>query len=156
VVAINCAGGRVAGARAAVWAVEVVTRAAITTTNGNGGAEESTGLRATLEAAMAEGGLKMKDLTVLANQNDPFRVDTPAGHRDGEWLAVQAEKLGDRTIHLRGLHYMVIGETKPDGTPYTNTDADWLWLASKAGKGRLAGSATSRSRRSPTSGIRSP
>jgi hypothetical protein len=94
----------------------------------------TTGLRATLEAAVAEDGYSLKDLTVLAPQNDPFRVDTPSGHRDGEWLAVQAEKLGDRRIHLRGLHYMVLGETKPDGKPYTNTDADWLWLSGKAGK----------------------
>ncbi len=93
-----------------------------------------TGLRATLEAAMAEDGLSMKDLTVLANQNDPFRVDTPAGHRDGEWFAMHAEKLGDRRIHLRGLHYIVLGERKPDGTLYTNTEADWLWLSAKAGK----------------------
>jgi len=42
--------------------------------------------------------------------------------------------LGDRKIHLRGLHYMVIGMPKPDGTPYTNTDADWLWLSGDAGK----------------------
>ena len=97
-------------------------------------ARESTGLRATLEAAMAEDGLKMKDLTVLAAQNDPFRVDTEAGHRDGKWLAMHAEKLGDRRIHLRGLHYMVIGEPKPDGSIYTNTEADWLWLSGKAGK----------------------
>jgi hypothetical protein len=97
--------------------------------------EPVTGLRATLEAAMAEDGYKMKDLTVLANQNDPFRVDTPAGHRDGAWLAIYAAKLpDDRRIHLRGLHYMVLGEPKPDGTPYTNTDANWVWVQSKAGK----------------------
>ena len=28
----------------------------------------------------------------------------------------------------------MIGEPKPDGTPYTNTEADWLWLHAKAGK----------------------
>ena len=44
--------------------------------------------------------------------------------------------LGDRKIHLRGLHYMVIGRTKPDGTPYTNTDADWLWLSGRMRQGR--------------------
>jgi hypothetical protein len=78
----------------------------------------------------------MNDLTVLAPQNDPFRVDTPARHRDGEWLAITAQDLGlgDRTIHLRGLHYMVIGRPKPDGTPYTNTDEDWNWLTDDAGK----------------------
>jgi hypothetical protein len=85
-------------------------RQAITT---NGG---STGLRATLEAAMAEGGLKMKDFTVLATQNDPFQVDTPRGQRDGEWLARHLEKLGrTEPIHLRGLHYAVLDEIKPNG-----------------------------------------
>ena len=93
-----------------------------------------TGLRAVLEQAVKTNGLKLKDLTVLTTQHDPFRVDTPAGHRDGEWLAAHAEKLGDRRIHLRGLHYMLIGEAKPDGDTYANTDADWIWLQSRAGK----------------------
>jgi hypothetical protein len=93
-------------------------------------------LRAALDAVIAEQGCSLKDLTVLAPQNDPFRVDTAARHRDGEWLAITARDLGlgDRKIHLRGLHYMVIGRTKPDGTPYTNTDKDWLWLSGDAGK----------------------
>ncbi|HEY3034415.1 MAG TPA: hypothetical protein VGJ54_07135, partial [Streptosporangiaceae bacterium] len=93
-------------------------------------------LRRLLEDTAAAEGLPMKDLTVLAPQNDPFRVDTPARHRDGEWLAMTARELGlgDRRIHLRGLHYMVIERPKPDGTPYTNTDPDWLWLSGDAGK----------------------
>jgi hypothetical protein len=101
---------------------------------GNGTPDESTGLRATLEDAMAADGLSMKDLTVLATQNDPFRVDTPAGHRDGEWLATHIEKLTVLHIHLRGIHYVLIGVPKPDGTPYTNTEADWLWVQGKAAK----------------------
>ncbi|CAN5490308.1 hypothetical protein BH20ACT17_BH20ACT17_16710 [soil metagenome] len=36
-------------------------------------------LRAVLEEAMAEEECSMDALTVLANKNDPFRVDTPAG-----------------------------------------------------------------------------
>ena len=94
------------------------------------------GLSATLDAAVANNGYSAKDLTVLASQNDPFRVDTPARHRDGEWLAVQAAEhgLGDRRIHLRGLHYMLIGTGKPNGEPYTNTEEDWLWLQGHAGK----------------------
>ena len=93
-------------------------------------------LRAVLADCATEHGLSAKDLTVLAPQNDPFRLDTPARHRDGQWLAATAAELGlgDRKIHLRGLHYMVIGRPKPDGTPYTNTDADWLWLSGDAGK----------------------
>lgn len=96
-------------------------------------------LRKALDNAIAEANgqkLSMKDLTVLAVQNDPFRLDTPASHRDGEWLAITARDLGlgDRKIHLRGLHYMVLGRPKPNGQPYTNTDADWIWLSASAGK----------------------
>jgi len=78
----------------------------------------------------------MAELTVLEKNYDPFRIDTPSRHRDGVWLANTSRDLGlgDRTIHLRGLHYMVIGRPKPDGTPYTNTAADWLWLVEHAGK----------------------
>jgi hypothetical protein len=94
------------------------------------------GLRATLDAAITSNGYSAKDLTVLAVQNDPFRVDTKARHRDGKWLAVQAAEhgLGDRRIHLRGLHYMLIGTRKPNGSAYTNTEEDWLWLQGHAGK----------------------
>ncbi len=97
----------------------------------SGKPNERTALRAILEEATEADGLSLKDLTVLATQHDPFRVDTPAGHRDGEWLA---QRLGDRRIHLRGLHYILIGEAKPDGSTYANTEADWIWLQSKAGK----------------------
>jgi hypothetical protein len=44
-------------------------------------------LRAALDAVIAEQGCSLKDLTVLAPKNDPFRLDTPARHRDGRWLA---------------------------------------------------------------------
>jgi hypothetical protein len=93
-------------------------------------------LRRLLEETAAAEQVPMKDLTVLAPQNDPFRVDTPAGHRDGAWLAMTARELGlgNRKIHLRGLHYMVLGRPKPDGAVYTNTEADWLWLSAVAGK----------------------
>jgi hypothetical protein len=90
-----------------------------------------------IEEAASNGGgkLSMKDLTVLAVQNDPFRIDTPAAHRDGEWLAINAERLlGQRKIHLRGLHYALVTDApaKPNGDPYRNTDADWGWLQEKA------------------------
>lgn len=95
-------------------------------------------LRQLLDETTREQGCSLKDLTVLANQNDPFRVDTPAGHRDGAWLAVTAQDLGlgDRKIYLRGLHYMVstAGRPKPNGERYMNTDEDWNWLSVCAGK----------------------
>jgi hypothetical protein len=97
------------------------------------------GLRQTIEAACAEARCSAGDLTVLAVQNDPFRVDTPARHRDGEWLAMQAERhgLAGRTIHLRGFHYLLVSTTgllKPDGSPYRNTEEDWTWLVMHAAK----------------------
>ena len=46
------------------------------------------------QQAAAATGRGMKDLTVLATQNDPFRVDTAAGHRDGAWLAITGSSSG--------------------------------------------------------------
>jgi hypothetical protein len=84
-------------------------------------------------------GVSMSDLTVLAAQNDPYRVDTPAGHRDAEWLATQMQwALGGRErLHLRGIHYSIVtrGDVlKPNGEPYRNTDADWTWLQAQPAK----------------------
>jgi hypothetical protein len=101
---------------------------------------DSSPLRRALAAAQAEHGLSMKDLTVLAPQNDPFRVDTPAGHRDGAWLAdmIARLNLGGRQIHLRGVHYKVTmlpePPVKPDGTPYVNDDPHWEWISAKVAK----------------------
>jgi hypothetical protein len=93
-------------------------------------------LRSVLDAVIAEHGCLLKDLTVLAPKNDPFRLDTPARHRDGQWLAETAAELGlgDRKIHLRGLHYMVLGRTMPDGTQYVNDNDHWQWLQADAAK----------------------
>ncbi len=45
----------------------------------------------------------------------------------------------ERRIHLRGLHYALLGRPKPNGLPYTNTDADWTWLATPAKAARFLG-----------------
>jgi hypothetical protein len=95
-------------------------------------------LRTILEQACIDARCSAGELTVLAPQNDPFRVDTPARHRDGQWLAMHADRLGlgHRRYHLRGMHYMLLsGEVaKPDGRPYTNTEEDWTWLVMHASK----------------------
>jgi hypothetical protein len=105
-------------------------------TSGVAAACNGSPLRAALQDTMLVTGCTMSDLTVLDKKNDPFRVDTPARHRDGQWLADTAADLGlgDRRIHLRGLHYMVIGRPKLDGESYRNTDPDWLWLQGDAAK----------------------
>lgn len=93
-------------------------------------------LRAALDDATGGNNRRLGKFTVLDADNDPFRLDTPAKHRDGQWLAEQAEALGftDRTVHIRGLHYAVLGRPKPDGTPYENTIKNWEWLAGDAAK----------------------
>jgi len=97
-------------------------------------------LRQALETAATETGCSLKDLTVLSAQRDPFRLDTPAFHKLGRWVADTASELGlaDRRIHVRGLHYAITMAdrtiSKPDGTPFVNDDDNWAWLQDKAVK----------------------
>jgi hypothetical protein len=95
-------------------------------------------LRERIEAACTEGGLSMRALSVLSKARDPYRLDTEAGHRAGQWLAEQVARLGVRTpIHLRGLFYVLVAAAdvkKPGGEPFTNTDENWTWLADTAAK----------------------
>jgi hypothetical protein len=84
-------------------------------------------------------GRGLSDLTVLSANVDPYRLDTPSGHRDGQWLAEQLDlAIGPtRKIHWRGLHYALVstsGLIKPNGQPYRNTDEDWSWMQDVAGK----------------------
>jgi len=84
--------------------------------------------------------VRSPDLTVLSAQVDPYRLDTPAGHRDGRWVAEhlrRALKRSTAKIHWRGLHYAIVslGDVrKPNGEPYANNDDDWTWLVNNAGK----------------------
>ena len=73
------------------------------------------------------------------SQVDPYRLDTPSGHRDGKWAAAQLKRaIGEeRRTHWRGLHYAIIARgniRKPNGEIYQNTDTDWKWLSEIAGK----------------------
>src|SRR5690242_875618 len=81
-------------------------------------------LRRAHEAACKAEGCSLEALTVLSAQNDPYRVDTLAGHIAGAWFA---EVIGDRRLHLRGCHYVALGRIKPNGVPYTSEDSDWSW-----------------------------
>jgi hypothetical protein len=82
-------------------------------------------LRAELESL----GGSLKQSTVMSDQSDPFRMDTPANHRDGEWLARTMLRLSiTQQIHDRGIHYAILGQPKPMGSIYTNIVPDWEWL----------------------------
>jgi hypothetical protein len=95
-------------------------------------------LRSILTRASLDMDCTLNELTVLSVQIDPYRLDTPAGHRDGQWLARQRDELiGERRIHWRGLHYAIVARgniRKPNGELYRNDDPDWLWLSNEAGK----------------------
>jgi hypothetical protein len=96
-------------------------------------------LRSVLEDASADIGCSLDKLTVLSTQKDPYRLDTPAGHRDGRWLAEQLNRaIGrEKRIHWRGLHYALVSTTnltKPNGEKYRNDDENWTWLVDTAGK----------------------
>lgn len=104
-------------------------------------------LRRIIEDAKIESGLPLKDLTVLSTQVDPFRIDTPANHRDAEWLADKAEQLGvlagPKEIHLRGLHYKISQRddpwVMPNGERYINNDDCWEWMQGASKTARWLG-----------------
>jgi hypothetical protein len=96
-------------------------------------------LRSILETACLETKCSLGELTVLSVQIDPYRLDTPAGHRIGQWAAEQFNHAVPRgkKIHWRGLHYTIVvrGDVrKPDDSVFVNTDEDWKWLSEAAGK----------------------
>ena len=110
------------------------SKASLSSVNGCGA------LRSVLELASDETGFALGDLTVLSAQVDPYRLDTPAGHRDGRWVAEQLRRALKRSavkIHWRGLHYAIVSQgavRKPNGEPYLNNDDNWTWLVNNAGK----------------------
>jgi hypothetical protein len=96
-------------------------------------------LRAEIEAAKANSGLSLKALTVLTEDLDPYRQDTPSGHRDARWFAAMVARFvrpQDR-IHLRALHYAISGTTgiaMTNGQSYRNDEESWFWLGNGASK----------------------
>jgi hypothetical protein len=78
-------------------------------------------------------------LTVLAEQNDPYRQYTPSNLRDASWFQKMVERfLGpQRKIHLRGLPYLITSAgdvSLPNGDRCVNTDEFWIWMSAKAAK----------------------
>jgi hypothetical protein len=105
----------------------------------NSSTEQFGALKTVLEDAREEQACSREELTVLSARIDPYRMDTPAGHRDGAWVAEQLERAvgGKRRIHWRGLHYAIVSRgdiVKPSGEIFLNTDDDWHWLSDNAGK----------------------
>ena len=105
-------------------------------------------LAAVLQAARIETGRSMDALTVMSGDTDPYRLDTPAKHRDAQWFAEQVARFiaPDKRIHPRGVFYACVAAgdvMKPDGEAFANTAENEAFV-NAAARAR-AGSATSRS-----------
>ena len=90
-------------------------------------------LAAALEAAVTQTGRPMRDLTVMGEDSDPYRLDTPANHLVGQWFAAQVERFiaPGKNIHPRGVYYACVAAgdvRKPDGDLFTGTDANASWI----------------------------
>lgn len=103
----------------------------------------SSALRDIIEssARMYGNGKPLRDLTVLSPARDPYRLDTPAHHELGRWLADVYERMcGQSRLHLRGVHYRLVGQvTKPDGYLYINDDDHWIFLCKCVKAARFLG-----------------
>jgi hypothetical protein len=88
-------------------------------------------------------GLKsVRDLLVLSSQHDPFYCGTPAQVRDARWYGRLWRDLGMTDgDHTRQVHYLAdaVGALKPDGTRYTNCEADWRMLLDASAPARYLG-----------------
>lgn len=86
----------------------------------------------------------VKDLLVLAPQNDPFYVGTPTDKQNAEWFAELWSRFGyHQGVHLRRIHYQIVSQDPavqmPNGKPYENTDKCWNFLACAAKSARYLG-----------------
>jgi hypothetical protein len=95
-----------------------------------------------LKALATEQGCTLKDLTVLARQNDPFRIGTPTQVKQAEWFARTLDDVWFPNIHLREVHYSLVGvgdATLHDGSPYVNNADCWNNLQKFAKFARVLG-----------------
>src|ERR687894_2852443 len=91
-----------------------------------------------IKALAKECRVRVGDLLVLAEKNDPFYAGSPAQRAKAEWFAELWERFGYTTgVHLRRVHYRLVtepgGVAKHDGEPYLNTEGCWCYLC-EAGK----------------------
>jgi len=70
-------------------------------------------------------------LLVMSPSNDPFNQGTPGDFVKGEWFADVHRRFGYEGIHLRRLHYRMLGQVKTlwdTESPYLNTEKCWAKL----------------------------
>jgi hypothetical protein len=74
----------------------------------------------------------VKDLLVLAPQNDPFYAGNGVEGDKARWFAELWERFGYGSgVHLRRVHYRIVSEgniLKPDGELYENNNGCWQYM----------------------------
>jgi hypothetical protein len=72
-------------------------------------------------------GCSMDALTVLSNENDPYRHDNERGHRSGQWFAEMVERFvpSNVKVHLRGMHYRISSAGDVERPRYINRCLQW-------------------------------
>ena len=101
-------------------------------------------LAAVMRAAIDETGRPLTGLTVMSDENDPYRMDTPAKRLIAQWFAAQVERFvaPDRRIHVRGVFYACVSAgdvKKPDGEPFLNIAENEMFLGAAARYARWLG-----------------
>ncbi len=99
-------------------------------------------LKVLQQAVRLERGRKptVKDLIVLASQNDPFNAGSEAQRAMAEWFA---NAFGANTgVHLRRIHYRLVSRgdvIRADGVPYENNANSWGYLNNASRYARYLG-----------------
>ena len=78
-------------------------------------------------------GVRVSDLIVLAQQNDPFYIGSPSQLRAAEWFADIWRNFDyEGGIHLRRIHYQIVSQDPPlllpGNEPYRNIEGHWQFL----------------------------
>ena len=75
-------------------------------------------LRRVLEDARCELRCGRNKLTVLSTQVDPYRMDTPANHRDGAWVGQLVDTPDGQALRINEPVFMaVVDDTGAEARP---------------------------------------
>ncbi len=87
-------------------------------------------------------GYSTHDLLALSSTNDPFYAGSETTVELAHWFKDLWKRLGYAGrggVHLRRVHYRLLGNAKVDGLPYENTRNDWNHLLNASRYARYLG-----------------
>ena len=96
-----------------------------------------------IKEVASEAGYAIPDMLVMARENDPFFIGSPAHVEKAQWFADLWRQFNYSTgVHLRRVHYQLVSQYTPtmhDGKPYENTEGCWKYLCSAGRFARILG-----------------